>query len=53
MVSVNAYIQLLDIDEDQKLIDYLSGHILWIARIHMTTNLDFLVLGLKILHNNE
>ena len=53
MVSVNSYIQWCDSDDYQGLRDYFSEQIIWMEIIHTATDLDFLVLSLKIIHKND
>ena len=47
MVSVNAYIQWQDSDDNNKIGDCVADQILWMARMHTTTALDFLLISLK------
>ena len=53
VVGVNSCIQWLFSDDDHKLRDYVADQILCMARMHMTMDLDFVVLSFKIPHKND
>ena len=49
MVSVKVYIQWCNSDDGHALREYAAEQIFWTAIMHMTTDLDFLVLRFKII----